>query len=136
MARAAKPLIVVPTYNEVDNVDTLLDGIGQHAPDMQPVIAQGLSALDELAAGRGARCFAELSGQEKRDVLNELATTQPAFLPGLIFQTYVGYYQNARVVEALGLEARPPYPKGYDLELGDLTLLDAVRQRTKLYREC
>ena len=33
MTRAAKPLIVVPTYNEVDNIDVLLEGIGEHAPD-------------------------------------------------------------------------------------------------------
>jgi dolichol-phosphate mannosyltransferase len=32
MTRAARPLIVVPTYNEVDNVDELLTGIGEHAP--------------------------------------------------------------------------------------------------------
>jgi len=33
MARAAKPLIVVPTYNEVDNIDMLLEGVEQHAPE-------------------------------------------------------------------------------------------------------
>lgn len=32
MALAAKPLIVVPTYNEVENVDELLRGIAEHAP--------------------------------------------------------------------------------------------------------
>jgi hypothetical protein len=48
----------------------------------------------------------------------------------------VAYYQAPRVVEALGLEARPPHPKGYEVELGDLTLLDEVRRRGKLYRDC
>ena len=32
MGPAAKPLIVVPTYNEAENIDTLLAGIEQHAP--------------------------------------------------------------------------------------------------------
>lgn len=32
MALAERPLIVVPTYNEVENVDQLLGGIGEHAP--------------------------------------------------------------------------------------------------------
>jgi len=114
----------------------IAEGIWQNVPDLRAVIVQGLAALGDLAAARGAGVFAELSEQAKRDVLNELAATQPAFLPGLIFQTYVSYYQNARVVEALGLEARPPHPAGYDLEEGDLTLLDAVRQRPKRYREC
>jgi len=32
MPPVARPLIVVPTFNEVDNVDALLDGIRAHAP--------------------------------------------------------------------------------------------------------
>jgi len=31
MPRAAKPLVVVPTYNEAENIDELLEGIGRHA---------------------------------------------------------------------------------------------------------
>ncbi len=69
-------------------------------------------------------------------VLNEIATTQPAFLPGLIFHGYVGYYQHPEVLEALGLEARPPHPKGYEMEPTDFSLLDDVRRRERLYREC
>lgn len=108
----------------------------QSTPELRPAIAQGLSALEELARSRDPAGFAALAGQEKRDVLNELSTTQPAFLPVLILQTYAGYYQNARVVEALGLEARPPYPEGYELEPGDLTPLDRVRRRPPMYRRC
>jgi hypothetical protein len=108
----------------------------QKTPVLRPVIAQGLSALEDLARSRGARGFTALSRQDKLEVLNELATTQPAFLPGLILQTYAGYYQNGRVIEALGLEPRPPHPEGYDLEPGDLTLLDGVRRRPEMYRKC
>jgi len=71
----------------------------QTTPELRPAIAQGLAALEDLARSRNSRGFAALSGQDKLDVLNELATTQPAFLPGLILQTYAGYYQNGRVVE-------------------------------------
>jgi hypothetical protein len=67
-------------------------------------------------------------------VLNELASAQPGFLPGLMFLTYAGYYQDPRVVEALGLEPRPPFPKGYDMEPNELSLLDEVRQRPTLFR--
>ena len=104
-------------------------------PDLHAVVAQGLARLAALAAGRGAVDFVGLEPEARLDVLNELATQAPGFLPSLIFPTYVGYYQNPRVVEALGLEARPPYPLGYDLEMGDLSLLDAVRARTKFYRD-
>jgi hypothetical protein len=107
----------------------------QTTPELRPAIAQGLVALEDLARSRNSRGFAALSRQDKLDVLNELATTQPAFLPGLILQTYAGYYQNGRVVEALGLEPRPPHPKGYEIEPSDLTLLDEVRRRPALYRK-
>jgi hypothetical protein len=109
--------------------------IEQHASELRPWILQGLSALDELANGRGARDFAALSREDKLEALNGVATAQPAFLPGLILQTYAGYYQNDRVLEGLGLEARPPYPEGYEMEPTDLSLLDAVRRRGKLYRD-
>jgi hypothetical protein len=105
-------------------------------PDRGRAIAQGLAALDGLAGGRGGRDFAALSSPDKLEVLNEIATTDPAFLPGLIFHTYAGYYQNGRVMEALGLEPRPPHPDGYEMEPSDLTLLEAVRRRPRMYRKC
>ena len=108
----------------------------ERSPDLLPAIAQGLSVLAELAGRRDARGFPALSEAARLEVLNELATAEPAFLPGLIFHAYVGYYLNDRVVEALGLEPRPPYPKGYAMEASDLTLLDEVRQRPELYRRC
>ena len=103
----------------------------RNLPDLRSMIAQGLSDLDDLARSRNETGFATLSQQDKQQLLNEQSFVLP-----LTLHTYVGYYQNARVVEALGLEARPPHPKGYEMEPNDLTLLDAVRRRPKIYREC
>jgi len=33
------------------------------------------------------------------------------------------------------MEARPPYPKGYQVEPGDLSLLNPVIARGKIYRD-
>ncbi len=107
----------------------------QHAPELRPTLVQGLAALAELANARGARDFTALSREDRLEALNQLATVQPAFLPGLILQTYAGYYQNDRVLEGLGLEPRPPYPDGYKMEPADPGLLDGVRRRGKLYRD-
>jgi hypothetical protein len=104
-------------------------------PDLRPALGEGLAALEERARGRGAGSFPELAREARLEVLNELACAVPAFLPALIFQTYVGYYEHPRVMEALGLEARPPHPKGYTMEPDDLSLLDPVRTRSKMYRE-
>lgn len=45
------------------------------------------------------------------------------------------YYRDDRVMRSLGLEPRPPFPKGHTLEQGDWSLLDAVRNRPKLWRD-
>jgi hypothetical protein len=44
------------------------------------------------------------------------------------------YYRDDRVVRSLGLEPRPPYPKGHELEQGDWSLLDPVRARQPFWR--
>jgi hypothetical protein len=41
-----------------------------------------------------------------------------------------------RVLEALGVEPRPPHPAGYATVEGDPSLLEPVRQRGRTYREC
>jgi hypothetical protein len=110
--------------------------IHENAPDMRLVIEQGLAALDEHARSRGALDFAGLAKGERCAVLTEVAAVQVALVPGLVFQTYVHYYQHPRVLSGLQLEPRPPYPKGYEMEPSDLSLLDPVRERPKLYREC
>jgi len=108
----------------------------QQSPELRPVIAQGLAAADEIAHRRHAEGFAELSKEQKLAVLRELESSLPGFLSSLILPTYLGYYQDARVGEALGLGSHPPHPQGYDMEPNDLTLLDPVRRRGKLFREC
>ena len=44
------------------------------------------------------------------------------------------YYRDDRVMVSLGLEARPPFPKGHELEQGDWSLLDPVRARKPFWR--
>ncbi len=98
--------------------------------------ARGLDALDALARERGAAALAALADAERTEVLDAHAAADPGFLPGLVFQIYSAYYQHPRVLEGLGLEPRPPHPKGYALEQPDLeALLAPVRARAKLYRD-
>ena len=69
-------------------------------------------------------------------LLDQDAASDPGFVPLLIAPTYVNYYEQPSVLLALGLEPRPPHPLGHTLEPGDLSLLDPVRRRPKLYRDC
>ena len=44
------------------------------------------------------------------------------------------YYRDDRVVRSLGLEPRPPFPRGHVLEDGDWSLLAPVRARPPFWR--
>jgi hypothetical protein len=113
-----------------------IEAVVQRAPELGPVVARGLAALDALARGRGAPHFAALPREERVTALRGLAESEPQCLASLVFHTYTGYYQTGRVLEGLGLEPRPPHPLGHVVEPGDLTLLEPVRRRAKLYRDC
>jgi len=91
------------------------------ALDMLQDIAGGdFDALDAAAAERAA--------------MRLLARSGPAVaaLGRAVLQCY---YRDDRVFRALGIEPRPPYPKGRDLEPGDWSLLDAVRGRPRMWRD-
>jgi hypothetical protein len=104
-------------------------------PVLQPVIEQGLATLARLAASRDSGAFAALSAADRAAVTSELNAADPAFLGTLTFVAYVGYYKHPTIVAALGLEPRAPHPKGYEMEPNDLSLLEPVRRRGRMYRE-
>jgi len=104
------------------------------APGMHPQVAAGLVALERSARDRGAEDFVALSPDDRRAVVDEVSVEHPALVPMLVYHTYLRYYRQARVLEGLGLEGRPPHPIGYPLEPGDLSLLDPVRERGPNYR--
>ena len=57
------------------------------------------------------------------------------FLRNLAMHTVTCYYQDDRVLAAIGLEARPPFPKGYEVVAGDTDLLEPVRRRGSIVRD-
>ena len=90
-----------------------------------------LTELSRLAGG----AFADLKPTQAEAVAQELHATgghAVAILGRVIMQCY---YRDDRVLHSLGLEARPPFPKGHTLEQGDWSLLDAVRSRPQLWRD-
>lgn len=105
------------------------------AADALPILRGELEQLERRASARFARNFIALSPGERHSLVEELRAQTPAFMSRLAMETLACYYQHDRVLEGLGLEARPPYPKGYEVAQGDLSLLDPVRARGKIYRD-
>jgi len=124
----------MPGAGEV-GIGARIDELAQRDPGLRAVVVAGVAALDALAHASGASGFETLAGAARLAALHEIATREPGFVPSLIFHTYAGYYQQGRVLEGLGLDPRPPFPIGHQLEPFDETLLDPVRRRAKLYRE-
>ena len=107
----------------------------ERTPMLRPVVEYGLSTIADRARQRCPNGWAGLSKRERRELFEEFAAGDQFFLPAFLFLAYSGYYQDARVLAVLGLEARAPHPAGHPMEADDLTLLDPVRRRGRMYRE-
>jgi hypothetical protein len=90
-------------------------------------------ALDQLARLAG-QPLAGLDPARREAVAAELRAKGGAAVATLARIVLQCYYRDDRVVRSLGLEPRPPYPKGHVLEDGDWSLLDPVRARPPMWR--
>jgi hypothetical protein len=90
-------------------------------------------ALDQLADLAGAP-LADLDPTRREAVAVELRAKGGAAVATLTRVVLQCYYRDDRVVLSLGLEPRPPYPKGHVLEDGDWSLLEPVRARPPMWR--
>jgi hypothetical protein len=90
-------------------------------------------ALDHLARLAGAS-LAELDEARREAIAKEFRATRNASVATLIRVVLQCYYRDDRVLRSLGLELRPPFPKGYGLEQGDWSLLDPVKARPSMWR--
>jgi hypothetical protein len=127
--------MMIPASQEYDMPgadDRLIfaDIVGSLGRDLGDV-RTGLAALSKLAGGN----FVDLDEERAASVLEQFlasGSTSASVLGRVIMQCY---YRDDRVLQSLGLEARPPFPKGHTLEQGDWSLLDAVRARPRLWRD-
>lgn len=106
--------------------------IGQNAREHRERVLAGIVALeqfalDDLNTGLTPENLPEVMDQHKKELRS--------FTGVMMMITAQSYYQDPGVLRSLGLPDRPPFPKGHDVEQGDLTLLDQVKQRGRLYRE-
>ncbi len=141
LAAVLDELIPVRPDGRLSGAGTL--GVGavvEHAaagtPEIGQVLAAGFAALERLAQVSDPKGFSALSPSKRVETLRDLEKSEPMFLPTLMTLACVGYYSDERVITVIKGDARPPHPKGYELEPDDLSTLESVRARGKLYREC
>jgi hypothetical protein len=127
--------LMIPASSEfdvpgADDAAIFADIVGTMGRDTGNV-RQALGALAAMAGG----AFADLDTARRDAVVmafRERGGVAAATLSRVILQCY---YRDDRVVRSLGLEPRPPFPKGHTLEQGDWSLLDPVRKRAKMWRD-
>ncbi len=98
-------------------------------------LLSALAILDEMAGQAHDRPFAELEERQREAVGMAFQTTHPrsaAMLQTLVTQCY---YRDDRVLASLGMDVRPPFPDGYEVDSGDWSVLDTVRQRAPFHRQ-
>ena len=108
---------------------------GQPAADdpdiLADILTSGAALRDTLATA-----LAWLSDKTvDAGVAAEFRQSFPAQAELIQTLTVQCYYRDARVMRALNIDVRPPFPTGYTQEPNDFALLDPVRQRGEIYRK-
>ena len=93
-------------------------------------VREALGWLDAVSGGR----FATSDAGMREEAVARLRAEGGARLEVLHRVIPQCYHRDDRVMRAFGMEPRPPFPKGFEVEQGDWSLLDPVRARPKLYR--
>ena len=83
-------------------------------------------ALDHLARLAG-QPLAVLDAAKRDSVIKDFRATGGGAAATLVRVVLQCYYRDDRVLRALGIELRAPFPKGHVLPDGDWSLLDPVK---------
>ncbi len=97
-----------------------------------PELSAALATLDAMAEEAHGKGFVELTDTEKNAVaagFQDSHVDDANMLQLLVTQCY---YRDDRVLASLGMEQRPPFPVGYEMDPGDWSILDPVRARGEL----
>ena len=109
----------------------ILDDIARSLGRDLPVVRAALAAI----AGKSGGAFAGMERHRREALIDDYYTSGGAPAVALGRVILGAYYRDDRVLLALKMEARPPFPKGYTLEQGDWSLLDAVRNQPPFWRD-
>ncbi len=113
---------LMPSAGALDFLGYLEAAAPEFLPELPAILAR--FDADFPAENLAMRC-------ERVKAWSEAA---PEAFQGLLGHVYGCYYQDARVLEAVGVGAGPPFPRGNELEPGDLSLLDPVMAKPLEWR--
>lgn len=89
--------------------------------------------LNAVIAAAQAGSSATLAGSFP-ELVSRLRTQMPDGFAVVEMVIARAYYRDPRVLTALGVVPRPPFPEGFDIQQTDWSLLDPVRARGRTWR--
>lgn len=99
-------------------------------------VLQALACLEAMVSEQQpGGLFDELPSEVRDAVVMRFREAQPALATVLADVTVRCYYRDDRVMRAIGMQPRAPFPEGFALEQGDWSLLDPVRARGPIWRD-
>ena len=131
-------------------LDTLLPGdAGLHMPSAASIdfasyqqrhacaeeIAAFLALLAELAQEHHAQPFATLDAAQRLALVNRCKVRNIRLFSSFVTHCFRAYYADARVLQAIGAGAVPPFPQGNPMPTDDWDALEPVFERGKIYRD-
>ncbi len=116
----------VPGADDPAIMADIVKSLGRDLPDVRAAVA----AIGVKAKGN----FAGLDVDAREKMLTEHIAAGGA-ASALARVILAAYYRDDRVLISLGMEPRPPFPKGHVVEQGDWSLLDPVRKRAPFWRD-
>lgn len=97
-----------------------------------PLVAASLQQMTEQACWQDQL---DSENPEEDPAVTWYRQAHPQFTSLLVGLAVQCYYRDDRVMASLQMEARPPFPQGYEIADGDWSLLDPVRRRGRIYRQ-
>ncbi len=96
---------------------------------MDAMVNGGLAHLNASAQERFDEPYVQLGTDDRVLLLQAIEREQEHLIPILLTHSFFIYYAQPDVLEHMGYDPRPPFPKGHDLDVGDEELLRNLKQR-------
>lgn len=127
--------IMIPASTEYEvpgaDDDLIFADIAASIGRDEAAVRVALAELDRLAGAS----LADVPKAAQDEAITRFRETRASLVPVLVALTTRCYYRDDRVMRAIGMEVRPPFPKGFTVDQGDWSLLDPVRARGPIWRK-
>jgi len=97
-------------------------------------VGDALSALDAVAYEDAGCEFCKSDVKQRIAILESFRRTHEKAADLLATLTVQCYYRDSRVMRSLNMESRAPHPIGFEVDQGNWSLLDPVRNKKPNFR--